>query len=477
MQPAEMYLAKNNIPMFASANYLENVAVIGKQRIWNWREVHAASLDLAELIGDNQIVCNLCTSHIAFLITWIAALRRGLSQILPPSRGSADLISSLNVCKQPTVVIVDDVRIHVDSLPHCKKILFTPALSRRSYSNSQYDWSLDLDIPIVTLYTSGSTGTPEPKTKSLGQLIEGARVLRSRLNENQSLTKEVSESNGKGLFDRLSSIVSSVPLQHMFGIEASLMPSLVYGIPVIDQRPLLPADIQNVFMQCPINSAWIATPLHLRGITRSESQIKNCSLILTSTMPLSTELANQTEKIVDAPVIEIYGSTETGALATRRTATEMEWTLLGDVEIKNDSHNIAVVGKHFNSPQVMNDRIEQTCLRTFRLHGRNTDLIKIGGRRNSISSLNLILQNLDGLDDGAFYLPQSINSDERLVLVYVSSILSQAEIKAYLAEKIDPVFVPRIFIKVSEIPRTDSGKLTSQSLACIHEKWLNQQVL
>lgn len=477
MQSLEMSCTESDVdmPLFASPNCLGNVAVIGRERAWSWMEVHAASIDLADRLDGYQIVCNLCTSHITFLIAWIAALRRGLVQILPPSRGSADLTFSLDASKQPTIVIVDDAEINVDNLTHCKKLYLDPTLNRRSDGNVKFVHPLDLDFPFVKLYTSGSTGVPEPQNKSLRQLIDGVRILRKRLNEDSCSTEE--KSNRVGLFDRLRNIVSSVPLQHMFGIETCLMPSLVYGKIVLDERPLLPLDIQSTFHQAHIHSAWITTPLHLRGIARSESRIKNCSFILTSTMPLSTELAARAQLLAKAPVFEIYGSTETGALATRRTASENEWTLLHDVEISSDENKVIAAGKHFNSPQILNDRIEQTCSRKFKLDGRNSDLIKIGGRRTSLTGLNLILQNLDGLEDGVFYLPSSVDPDARFVLIYVSSVLSRDEIKAYLIKQIDPIFIPRVFIKVDELPRTGSGKLSKQTLTSIHEKWLSKRVL
>jgi hypothetical protein len=38
------------------------------------------------------------------------------------------------------------------------------------------------------------------------------------------------------------------------------------------------------------------------------------------------------------------------------------------------------------------------------LLGRNSDLVKIGGKRESLSGLSYKLKKIDGVDDGIFYL-------------------------------------------------------------------------
>ena len=48
------------------------------------------------------------------------------------------------------------------------------------------------------------------------------------------------------------------------------------------------------------------------------------------------------------------------------------------------------------------------------LLGRQADLVKIGGRRASLAGLNLLLQDLPGLHDGVFYLPDTGDPTERL---------------------------------------------------------------
>lgn len=469
MQQLLMCAKVEEMPIFAPDNCLDQFAVIDQYQSWTWREIHTASIELAHKLDGVEFVCNLCGSYLSFLITWIASLRLGLVQILPPSRGGADLENSLSLSIAKTIVVTDVVQGLPTNLMHCKELLFKPVISKNFYSNEQLFWSQDLDFPLVTLYTSGSTGSPEAQSKTLSQLIIGAESLGKRLNEYLIIKAKLdnTNTNANSTFDRVKYLVSSVAPQHMFGIEASVMLSLVYGKVVVNQRPLLPADIQNTFKLCGEGAMWATTPLHIRAIARSDSFIEKCSLVLSSTMPLSVEVAAATEALLYAPVIEVYGSTETGALATRRTSCENEWLLLDGARITVEHEKISASGKHFNSPQILKDSIEITNLNRFKLLGRNSDLIKIAGRRTTLSSLNFILQELVGLDDGVFFLPESFNCDERLCLIYVAKNLSREKIKYFLSTKIDPIFIPRTLIQVDKLPRNDNGKLTKRALELI----------
>ncbi|HSI59812.1 MAG TPA: hypothetical protein VLA16_19780, partial [Ideonella sp.] len=94
-------------PLLAAESHLDQPAVVGAQATWTWRQIHAASLTLSQRLGPATAVCNLCTSRVSFLVTWLAALRCGALLVLPPSGGSADLAEVLRASAD-TLVVVDD---------------------------------------------------------------------------------------------------------------------------------------------------------------------------------------------------------------------------------------------------------------------------------------------------------------------------------------------------------------------------------
>jgi acyl-coenzyme A synthetase/AMP-(fatty) acid ligase len=270
----------------------------------------------------------------------------------------------------------------------------------------------------------------------------------------------------------LRRIICSVPPQHMFGVETSVMLSLIHGIPVLDRRPLLPADVRSTFEGCEDGAAWIATPLHLRALVRSGDAVPHCRVVIASTMPLAPTLAIQAEALVDAPLLEIYGSTETGAVALRRTAHTVKWNTLLGVRLEPAAQGTLIWGTHFPSPQVLGDLIEPDPGGGFSLLGRGGDLIKIAGRRASLTGLNLMLQEMPGMSDGVFYLPAAGAHTERLVLIHSGAPLDRMVTETWLRERMDPVFLPRTIIRVDRLPRTSTGKLPRAALDEVFAGWL-----
>ena len=66
---------------------------------------------------------------------------------------------------------------------------------------------------------------------------------------------------------------------------------------------------------------------------------------------------------------------------------------------------------------VLPDTIEQLNESEFRLLGRQSDLVKIAGKRGSLNDLRIKLCALDGIEDAVFFMPDE-NPDEKARLLY-----------------------------------------------------------
>lgn len=452
-------------PLFASAAALDDLALIANDQDWTWRQVHGASLRLSTQLPEKGAVYNLCTTRLGFLVTWLAALRRGLLQLLPPSGGQTELKTVLETSTD-AIVVVDNARaLSSGWSEHARTLVLDPVCAELPHcGDDALAWSPPLEPVLVRLYTSGSTGVPEPQDRTLGQLVRGAQVLADRLGELV-----------EGGLSAVQRIVCSVPPQHMFGLETSVMLSLVAGIPVRDRRPLLPGDVKSALEEGREGALWVTTPLHLRALAQAAGSVGGCCAVVASTMPLATTLATSVESLVGAPVLEIYGSTETGVLAMRRTAKESRWWPVSGVRLQPGSVSTSVHGEHFTSPCVLNDCITTDDAGAFELAGRSGDVIKLAGRRASLSGLNLLLQDMPGLSDGILHLPSSGAPDQRLVLVYAGQPLDHDAVRAWLRERVDPVFVPRTIIQVERLPRADNGKLPRPALDALCAQWFEQR--
>jgi len=117
----------------------------------------------------------------------------------------------------------------------------------------------------------------------------------------------------------------------------------------------------------------------------------------------------------------------------------------------------------------LNDVIELLDPGQFRLLGRRSDLVKLGGRRASLAELNRILGSIDGVIDGQFIAPAELETEAnaRLQVFAVAPERSADAILGELRRQIDPLFLPRRVVLVDRLPRNEAGKLTAAAIAAL----------
>jgi acyl-coenzyme A synthetase/AMP-(fatty) acid ligase len=312
------------------------------------------------------------------------------------------------------------------------------------------------EIPVTQLaaivFTSGSTGTPLPYKKTWGRLARCVRDGAPRL----------------GLSDgRSHALIGTVPAQHMYGFESTVLLALVSGNAFCAERPFYPADIAGALSAVPQPRALITTPVHLRTLLASEMDLPPLDLIVSATAPLAQDLARAVEARFHATLLEIYGSTETGQIALRRTAESAAWRLWPDVRLKVTNDQVFAHGGHVEQLTAMQDVIEITGEEEFLLHGRTADLVNVAGKRSSFGYLNAQLNAIPGVTDGVFFLREGATGSTgvaRLGAVVVAPTLSAAVLIEHLRQRIDPVFLPRPLIIVERLPRNATGKLPQHEL-------------
>ncbi|HNG80411.1 MAG TPA: CoA ligase, partial [Burkholderiaceae bacterium] len=193
-----------------------------------------------------------------------------------------------------------------------------------------------------------------------------------------------------------------------------------------------------------------------------------------ATAPLSPQLAARAEAALAAPLMEIYGCTEAGQVATRLTTRGPEWRTFRGLTLSGDGEHSIVQGGHVPQPTPLADVLEVLAepdgapATRFRLLGRSNDLINVAGKRSSLSHLNYHLNSIEGVQDGAFWMPPDGDSVEdvvRLVAFVVAPGLDRAALLAALRERVDPAFLPRRIVAMESLPRDPTGKLPAGRLA------------
>ena len=418
------------------------------------RQFLAQARQVAERMPAGQHVLNVCADRYNFSVGLAASLMTRRVSLLP-STHTAEVIGQLATFAPDAFCLTDDLRCDID-LPKVYYPQRLPAIDG--------DWVVP-EIPMSQLaaivFTSGSTGMPLPYKKTWGRLALSIRNGAPRL----------------GLLDGRSHIlVGTVPPQHMYGFESTVLLALLSGNAFCAERPFYPADIAERLAAAPMPRTLVTTPVHLRTLLASKVELPALELIVSATAALDQGLAQQVETQYRTRLLEIYGSTETGQIATRRTAESAAWRLWPDVRLSGANEAVFAQGGHLEQVTPMCDVIEIIGDHEFLLHGRTADLVNVAGKRSSFAYLNAQLNAIGGVTDGAFFLSNAATGSTgvaRLGAAVVAPGISGAALMEQLRQRIDPVFLPRPLILVDQLPRNATGKLPQQALqelAALHSQ-------
>ncbi len=411
------------------------------ERIGWWQDkpinngVFAAHINhTANNLPPRRFVINLCADRYLFLVGFAAIILQRQTNLLPSSRVKKE---------------IDDI-----SETYPDSFILTDRQVREWMTHEEGEPEVMLpEVPFdhvaAIVFTSGSTGRPRPNPKRWGDLVRGGRLAQHRF----GFGKEAG-----------TTIVATVPPQHMYGLETSIMVPLVTGAAIHNGRPFFPEDIRAVLASVPAPRVLVTTPIHLRSCTEAGIQWPSLAFIVSATAPLPHELAARAEGVFDTRVLEIYGFTEAGSIASRRTLEGDVWRLYDDLKISQGY----VQGGHLPEPVPMNDIVEPHGDHRFMLLGRRQDLVNVAGKRASLQDLNHKLNSIEGIEDGVFVMPEETDQGTvRLAALVVAPRLSERRILAALGERMDAAFLPRPLHRVEALPRNETGKLPRNALLAL----------
>lgn len=403
---------------------------------------------LAPLLPDQGHMVNLCDDRYMFLLGLAGAMERLQVNLLMPNR-TAELILSISEQLPDLYLLCDrplDPSLAALGLP----AVDTNDLLARGDTRYRPQLAWPPEQTLALAFTSGSTGVPKPNRKTWQCLSDVAAMTARAMGL---------DSGPPG------TVVATVPAQHMYGLEASVMLPLQAGWALSAARPFFPADIEAELAAVPGPRILITTPVHIRALLQEQQELPALQLIISATAPLSTELAKEAEQRYSAPVMEIFGFTEVGSAATRRSIDDAPWQLLDRLRFTDFQGGTAIVAPYFEEPVPISDVIDRIDDRRFYLRGRDSDMVNIAGKRASLADLNLKLGDIDGVVDGVLVMPEhQVAGVARLMAFVVAPGCSAMDIAAALRQRLDPVFVPRPIVMLDRLPRNDTGKLPRHAL-------------
>ncbi len=422
-------------PALDSVIYLYDNTPVTRERLF------AHAVYLSQQLPDRNYAINLCQNRYLFTVAYLAVLIKQQINLLPANRSKRDISQLLQEYPQSYCLS--------DNPESGQKAVFVidPAIPDQPLA----DWPDFSPQAIASIsFTSGSTGKPKKITKTWGEFRKSAELATRRL-----------ELDDNGLM-----ILSTVPPQHMYGLETSVFWPLYGSIKISSERPFFPEDIRRLSKSSPYRCVLISSPIHLRSCSKASITWHNIAMVLSSTAPMPFDLAVRIEQQMQAPLYEIFGSTETLSYASRRPIKNGLWQPYPGIRLVTDNERFHLYGGHLPRSVALDDQFYIEADGTFELIGRSTDMIKIAGKRASLMELNRIINSIPGVEEAVYYRTVS----ERLG-AFVVSRLSKKALLDELRTAMDEVFLPRPLTRVKQLPRNETGKIMLREVQHLIEEY------
>ncbi len=327
-----------------------------------------------------------------------------------------------------------------------QKGLYLPALPRTAAEPARPRAEATWPEIAARMTTSGTTERPRSVGKSMAQLIGEVDVLAT-------------------IVPAARCVLATVPLSHFYGLLFGVLLPLRFGARIVSHDALLPADLATIIERESVD-LMISTPAHLRAM--AAAAMPRGLRVITSGARMPPELHLSLATDLDWHVTDVLGSTETGGIATRDHPMSA-WTPFPGAKVSAPGGQLAVASAWCDGGGAgIDDRIELLPDGTFQHLGRNTELVKIAGKRAHAAAIEATVLAVPGVTDVALVVHAAAGREPRVALAISVAAggpaVGRDQIAAAIRQQFDAVFVPKIVKIVPRIPRTERGKLDGKAL-------------
>jgi 3-hydroxymyristoyl/3-hydroxydecanoyl-(acyl carrier protein) dehydratase len=322
--------------------------------------------------------------------------------------------------------------------------------------------ALEPEAVVLVVFTSGTTGAPVAIPKTVRQLDREVRALHSLWGV------EV---------DRVP-VLASVPHHHMYGLPFKVLWPLCRGAAFSSDSVGYPEDVADRLTRAP--GVWVASPALLKRLPEDLSLAAarpNVRMVFSAGSPLPFEAAQRCTALLGRPVVEIYGSSETGAVAWRlQTEPDTPWRPLPGVLVARSSEREVLTVR---SPWLATedewltaDRGEVYADGSFCLLGRVDRIVKIEERRVSLAALEQALgtsplvreARVLVLPDGRLAAAVILHQDGKEMLRLAGKPAVVERLRAWLRPHAEGAAIPRRWRFVDSFPQDPMGKVADAAL-------------
>ncbi len=396
----------------------------------------------------------LATSNKALLMAAIlASLNNGPKLVLPASISDAVIAETCKMTGAGAVLSDQPIAIPrgVRSVP----------LQREKGAMPAWHLRRKTDKPFLWLYTGGSTGSPKLWPKTPVNIVGEALNL-----------KKVFAINDTDI------LVSTVLPLHIYGLLFSVLLPFVSHAVIGGDIPYFPREIIRTVDRTGC-TVFIGSPMHYRALSTSSFPITHLRHAFSSGGFLEKSHSLHFTRATGTGVMEIYGSTETGGIATRcQSGEQSAWQPFSCVRWMIQGGRLSV-SSEFLSPNLhrnkkgfftTGDRASDAGNGTFILHGRADGIVKIGGKRVDLTAIEQKIKSLTSIKDAWVLSLPALSGRENDIAVLVVTRMALPNLRKSFAQVLEPTHMPRRIVRVPSIPTTLSGKRDHQAAVSLLSK-------
>jgi len=329
-------------------------------------------------------------------------------------------------------------------------------------SSTEIDFDIDPDAELLRLFTGGTTGTPKSWSKTADNLFSEAFYL----SEKYKITSQ-------------DLIVATVSPYHIYGLLFSVLLPLLSSATVVAETPSFPGEIINS-VQSNGATIFVSVPVHYRILKGRRTSDNSLRLAFSSAGMLDQTDNEDFCKQNGIPVVEVYGSTETGGIATRiRCQKELAFYPFDTVTWKVVDEELYVCSTHLGPGLergndgffIANDRVEIAQSGSFLLKGRSDTVTKVGGKRVDLGLIQETIKKQSGVEDCLVLSIAESGGRENMIAALVQpETINIKELRAKIASQLEPYAHPRFLKKTARFPLTASGKYDLAAIKQLFEK-------
>ncbi|MEN6637716.1 MAG: class I adenylate-forming enzyme family protein [Smithella sp.] len=391
--------------------------------------------------GAEKTVC-LCTENKAVVAASVLASLSGACKLILPHSFSSHALMEMHEATGFDAVVAD----HPEEMPGVE--IITPQAGNPGDLNPEN--MRNPDQPFLKLFTGGSTGKPKVWSKSPRNLLAEALYLRDKF--------ELTE---KDLF------ISTVPPYHIYGLLFSILTPFLAHARVLPEIYTFPQEIISTINRHKA-TVLVSVPIHYRSLKVDNLSAPSLKIAFSSSGVLNRADAAYFLKRTGLGIHEIYGSTETGGVATRSISENTDswkptdvvsWKLAGrrlavrsdftSIEMEKDTDGFCVTG----------DEAKPDKNNRFILLGRADGIIKVAGKRVDLQDVQNKIQTLPAVRDAVVIALPAEKGRESVIAALVACDLTEIQFKKMISEKLEPYAMPRRIKIVPSITRTAAGKV------------------